>query len=309
MRGRRFCTLRPASGGLVGSSRACPCAMARRLRYGLRSGSDIRDPPSSRNVMNPLNVDARNVHSLRVHAAHRADTQPAAVRHVWQPARTSGRLGLLAIALSAAVSVNAQQPPAPTAPGAVPAPIGAPRGPALEGRALQSVSGSVRSVTKAPAGEADGFVLDNATLIHYPPHLASQVAGVVTPGSRVRVDGRTMTRPEGDRVLEASRITNLGNNQTVLIAQGPADAPPPPIAPAPPVGAGIAPPPPGMAPPPSARVRPLLPPSPDATAPGRANGAVPPTPDGAPPTPVNGIATPPSPPAPDAPPPTPPANR
>ena len=69
--------------------------------------------------------------------------------------------------------------------------------------------GTVRSLTTAPMGEIDGAVLDDGTVIHWPPHLADRFSAVVTRGDRIQVVGRIETGPAGDTHLEVQTVTNL----------------------------------------------------------------------------------------------------
>ena len=78
--------------------------------------------------------------------------------------------------------------------------------------ATKTVQGTVRRMTTAPMGEVDGAVLDDGTVLHWPPHLSQRFTSVVTTGDRVRALGWKETGPEGDTRLEARTITNLRTN-------------------------------------------------------------------------------------------------
>ncbi len=95
--------------------------------------------------------------------------------------------------------------------------------------------GRVQSFTTAPMGEVDGAVLDDGTIIHWPPHLADRFTSVAAKGDRIRIAGRMETGPEGDTHLEAQTVTNLRTNTTAENDFGP-----PPLGP----GRRLAPPPP-----------------------------------------------------------------
>jgi hypothetical protein len=101
---------------------------------------------------------------------------------------------------------------------------------------LKTVSGKVVSFTTAPKGEIDGAVLDNDTVIHWPPHLEERFKGIANKGDRVEASGWMETGPDGDTHLEVRKLTNL--NTKVSAAND--DVPPPP----PPKGKGAPPPPP-----------------------------------------------------------------
>jgi len=74
--------------------------------------------------------------------------------------------------------------------------------------------GTVRSLTTAPMGEIDGAVLDDGTVIHWPPHLADRCSAIVTRGDRIQAVGRMETGPAGDTHLEVQTVTNLRTNDS-----------------------------------------------------------------------------------------------
>jgi hypothetical protein len=88
----------------------------------------------------------------------------------------------------------------------------------------KQVEGRVQSLTTAPMGEVDGAILDDRTVIHWPPHLAERFAAVTVTGDRIRAAGRMETGPEGDTHLEVQTVTNLRNNASAENEAGP---PPP----------------------------------------------------------------------------------
>jgi hypothetical protein len=95
-----------------------------------------------------------------------------------------------------------------------------------DGGATRTVQGTVRGSTTAPMGEIDGAVLEDGTVVHWPPHLADRFSGVAVRGDRIRVTGWTEISPEGDSHLEVRSITNLRTNASIA-NDGPAPAPPP----------------------------------------------------------------------------------
>jgi glycine cleavage system aminomethyltransferase T len=111
--------------------------------------------------------------------------------------------------------------------------------------ATKTVQGTVRRSTTAPMGEIDGAVLDDGTVIHWPPHLAERASGVAVRGDQVRATGWMETGPEGDTHLEVRTIRNLRTK-----ASFDNDAPVPPPPPGPGLGPRR-----GPAPPPPARPR------------------------------------------------------
>jgi hypothetical protein len=74
---------------------------------------------------------------------------------------------------------------------------------------MKSATGRVKTFTTAPMGEVDGAVLDDGTVIHWPPHLADSFTAVVTRGDRVKVSGWLETGPAGDTHLEVQSAMNL----------------------------------------------------------------------------------------------------
>jgi hypothetical protein len=92
-----------------------------------------------------------------------------------------------------------------------------------EDRDVKTATGKVTSFTTAPKGETDGAILEDGTVIHWPPHLESRFTGIVDKGDRVKVAGWMETTPAGDRVLEVRTLTNLRTN-----AAADNDGPPPP---------------------------------------------------------------------------------
>jgi hypothetical protein len=69
----------------------------------------------------------------------------------------------------------------------------------------------------------DGAVLDDGTIIHWPPHLADRFTAIVNSGERVKVTGWMETGPAGDTHLEVRTLTNLRTDAT---ASNDVDGPP-----------------------------------------------------------------------------------
>jgi hypothetical protein len=122
---------------------------------------------------------------------------------------------------------NDDGPPPPPPPGRSGRP--GPRGPRERDRfaraEAKTVEGKVRSLTTAPRGEIDGAVLEDGTVIHWPPHLEDRFGDLAARGERIRVTGRMETGPEGDTHLEVESLTNLRTKATRENDDGP---PPPP---------------------------------------------------------------------------------
>jgi hypothetical protein len=79
---------------------------------------------------------------------------------------------------------------------------------------VRTAQGTVRSLITAPMGEIDGAVLEDGTVIHWPPHLAGRFSAIVARGDRVEAAGRMETGPAGDTHLEVQSVTNLRTNDS-----------------------------------------------------------------------------------------------
>jgi hypothetical protein len=129
---------------------------------------------------------------------------------------------LAATAVSAAQDLPprpdvAQRPP--SAPVADPGPgAGLPPRP-LDDRvaALVTINGVVQRYVINPEGDVDGLLLADNALVHFPPHLGTEVTAAVVPGDSVTVTGFALP---GDTV-QAQRIENAKRGRTVV------DQPPP----------------------------------------------------------------------------------
>jgi hypothetical protein len=98
------------------------------------------------------------------------------------------------------------------------------RAQSLDDEDLKMVQGKVQRFTTAPGGEVDGAVLDDGTIVHWPPHLGDKIASIVAKNDRVRANGWMKTGPAGDTHLEIQSITNLRTN----VSFDRPDGPPPP---------------------------------------------------------------------------------
>jgi hypothetical protein len=68
-----------------------------------------------------------------------------------------------------------------------------------------------------PEGDVDGFVLQDGSLVRFPPHMGSQLVSVVHQGDAVRIAGV----PNGAGDVTAQQITNERTSQQIV------DQPPP----------------------------------------------------------------------------------
>ncbi len=129
----------------------------------------------------------------------------------------------------ASLDNDAPAPPPPAGLGRRRGPVPpSPRGPRpgspVDSAAARSVQGKVQRLTRAPMGEIDGALLNDGTVIHWPPHLADRFSALITQGAIVKVSGWMETGPAGDTHFEVQSATNLRTNETVGTV-GPAPLP------------------------------------------------------------------------------------
>ena len=116
-------------------------------------------------------------------------------------------------------------PPDPNAAGAPPPPLAPQPAPVSSNAGTDTtITGVVRSFNYGPAGEVNGVILDQGTVVYFPPDQASQVMQLVQVGSRIRVRGWVRQGPAGNALLGAETITNRTTGNSISVA----DQPPPP---------------------------------------------------------------------------------
>lgn len=108
---------------------------------------------------------------------------------------------------------------------------------------VKIIIGSIARFTLAPNDQIDGAVLDNGTVIHWPPHMERKITAFVSKGDRIRVAGRMGAGPAGDSRFEAQHITNLNTTigheivdnplAPLPVPSRPAEKSPDPVAPPP----------------------------------------------------------------------------
>lgn len=76
-----------------------------------------------------------------------------------------------------------------------------------------AVAGTVKQYLMNPYGEVDGLLLNDATQIHFPPHMASALVADIQPGDQVTVEG---DRQEGTPMIRGHAITNKRIDRTVV---------------------------------------------------------------------------------------------
>jgi hypothetical protein len=90
-----------------------------------------------------------------------------------------------------------------------------------------SVTGTVQQYLLTPHGEVDGVLLKDGTVVRFPPHLGTALAGIAKPGDEVAVVGLLgPTTPHG-RAIKALTITNEKTGQS-LVDHPPSTPPLPP---------------------------------------------------------------------------------
>jgi hypothetical protein len=127
---------------------------------------------------------------------------------------------LLALWSAALLSTSAlaQAPPPPPAP---------PNFMRQDIQQLPEIRGVLQRLTLTPRGDLDGFLLNDNTDVHVPPHLSMKLAAAVHPGDTVAVRGyRSAAVP----LVVAAAVTNAATGQSVIDQGPPAPGfgPPPP---------------------------------------------------------------------------------
>jgi len=114
-------------------------------------------------------------------------------------------------------------PPAPSAPPVPPQqPSASPAGnPSAPPSPESTIIGVVRSFNYGPAGEVDGVVLRQGTVVYFPPEQAYQVMQFIRVGAGVRVRGSLRPGPTGNQLLSANAITNRATGNSIIFASQP----------------------------------------------------------------------------------------
>jgi hypothetical protein len=99
----------------------------------------------------------------------------------------------------------------------------------------EEAKGTVQRYLMNPEGSVDGFLLEDGTQVHFPPHLSSQITEIVSPKDAITLRGEK----ENGKVFRAETITNVKTAKSLT------ETPPaPPARPALPGKPGMAPQPP-----------------------------------------------------------------
>jgi hypothetical protein len=115
-------------------------------------------------------------------------------------------------------TAGAPPPPSPPAPLAV-----APQsGPVSSNSGTDTtITGSVRSFNYGPAGEVNGLILDQGTVVYFPPEQAGRVTQLAQVGSRIRVRGAVRQGPAGNELIAAETLTNRRTGNSISVADQP----------------------------------------------------------------------------------------
>ena len=90
-----------------------------------------------------------------------------------------------------------------------------------------SASGRVARLLYTDRGDANGVVLDNGTVVRFPPHVGAQWASTLQAGSTLHAKGWGSRGPQGG-ALEATALGNSADGMRELFA-GPGSEPPRPL--------------------------------------------------------------------------------
>ncbi|AMV31525.1 hypothetical protein VN12_05360 [Pirellula sp. SH-Sr6A] len=88
-----------------------------------------------------------------------------------------------------------------------------------------SVEGKVTALARNPHGDIDGLMLQEGTIVKFPPHQSSDLQELVQVGDEVEIEGRRHVTPHGEVHLHADIIR--ANGKTVE-REGPKRGPKPP---------------------------------------------------------------------------------
>jgi len=144
----------------------------------------------------------------------------------------------VAISLVAVATVCRAQTPSTPAPGNMPAPLPAAQPPVgvmpntrpaaepvpppfIAQQQPAIARGTISRFVINPEGDVDGLVLADGTLVHFPPHMSSQLVSVMRPGDTVQIAG--LRDSVGN--VSAEQITNKRNGKQLADQPPPVDVP------------------------------------------------------------------------------------
>ncbi len=82
-------------------------------------------------------------------------------------------------------------------------------------RAKAAIEGVVARWLHGPKGERRGVLLQDGTIVRFPPHQAEAIADLLTPGAPLIVEGKSLTTRLGT-VIEAHELGNSANSMRSL---------------------------------------------------------------------------------------------
>ncbi len=94
-----------------------------------------------------------------------------------------------------------------------------PPGPGREARQSISANGTIKVLTHTVRGEIDGAVLDNGTIVHFPPHFGTQDANLFQVGAPLAAVGYGAINIYG-RSLEATSVGPAADHLQTVTANG-----------------------------------------------------------------------------------------
>jgi hypothetical protein len=106
----------------------------------------------------------------------------------------------------------------PPPPGFAPPPP-PPGMPAL-GAQTASAQGHVQTLLHGPAGDVNGALLDDGTVLRMPPHVAYQLASLLAPGQSIAVQGWGLNTAYG-RVIDVQTIGSSAAQLSPITSGGP----------------------------------------------------------------------------------------
>jgi hypothetical protein len=112
----------------------------------------------------------------------------------------------------------------PPPPGFAPPPP--PPGMPAPGAHNASVQGRVQTLLHGPAGDVNGALLDNGTILRMPPHVAYQLASLLAPGQSIAAQGWQLDTAYG-RVVEVQTIGASAAQLSPIMPQPGSPRPPP----------------------------------------------------------------------------------
>jgi hypothetical protein len=215
-------------------SKSCLVALCATTLFGASAMAQAPPPSGPRPWMGPAGLDVQQLPEIRgivqrftltprgdldgfllsdntdVHFPPHLSAELAATVRPGDPVAVRGyRSSTVPLVVAAAVTnastnrtVMDQGPPGPGF-GPRPPPPGYP----APGAQQSSLTGKVLASLYGPAGDLNGAVLEDGTIVRMPPHVAYQVASALIPGQVVTVEGWLLITDYG-RVVEAQIVSS-----------------------------------------------------------------------------------------------------